>query len=55
MSEWCLVKIKLSYSNLYYEFLKNLSILDEYSNAFQRQFIFMYLQINAIENGERCI
>ena len=29
--------------------------LDEQSNNFQRQFIFMYIQINDMETSERCI
>ena len=52
MSEWYLVKVKLSYSKRYYELFKKLfslkyivaAILDEYSNNFQRQFILWTLR-----------
>ena len=63
MSEWYLVKIKLTYSKRYYELFKNSVFIEIYRSGhtgwvivnFQRQFIFMYLQINDTENGERCI
>ena len=64
VSDWCLVNVKLSYSKRYYELFKNVfslmcivaAILDELSKHFQRQFIFMDLQINDIENrNEVCL